>query len=243
MGCGCSTPIPRQAIKSSEEEKVTPETFGNTSNEVVAAPERVAMDEVELIAGEYTKVENDYTRASTPEAPEQAGIGTWGTGDRFLTNENGVPGAKYNLPEVTGTDTCNAVFGKMTGERFPVSDNGVPGPKYDLPVEHDACNAVFGKMTGDRFVDLDNLVPGPGAYNSPKRFPDEPWKEPCFAVFGKDTADRMVVDHDATEVAFGNYDVEKSFNGAAVKMPTSAFGKKTGKRFTPVKSFGRFLQR
>merc|ERR1711964_832944 len=142
--------------------------------------------------------------------------------------DNGVPGAKYNLPEDTGTDPCGAVFGKMTADRFPVSDNGVPGPKYDLPEEHDACNAVFGKMTGDRFVDLDNMVPGPGAYEAPKRFFDPKLAEPCFAVFGKDNAERMHVVEDVTKDTFAKYDVEKAHNvqSTALKVPTSSSEKK-----------------
>jgi len=237
-GCGCST-LPRQAVNTPEQDKVTPETFGNQ-----LAPERAQMEDdsssTRLIDGEYTKVNADnYSRASTPEAPEQAGVGTWGTGDRFDIRDNGVPGAKYNLPEDTGTDPCGAVFGKMTADRFPVSDNGVPGPKYDLPEEHDACNAVFGKMTGDRFVDLDNMVPGPGAYEAPKRFFDPKLAEPCFAVFGKDNAERMHVVEDVTKDTFAKYDVNHNVQSTALKVPTSSFGKKTSGRFTkPKKKLG-----
>jgi len=241
MGCGSSTP--RKAIESSEQDKVTPETFGNKL--AGDAPEQQHMEDdassTKLIDGEYTKVNamDDYSRAETPEPAEQAGVGTWGSGDRFIQHENGVPGAKYDLPEVTGTDVACA-FGKMTADRFVVVDNGVPGPKYDLPdPEDDACNAVFGKMTADRFVDHFNSVPGPGAYAAPKRFPDEPWSEPCFAMTSQ--APRVQEVEDVTKDTFAKYDVEKSekAQSKALKAPTSSFGKKTSGRFTaPKKKLG-----
>jgi len=164
------------------------------------------------------------------------------TADRFQILDNGVPGAKYNLPEVTGTDPACA-FGNMTADRFQILDNGVPGCKYDLPevTGTDPTNAVFGKMTADRFIDLQNTVPGPGAYAAPKRFPDKPWQEPCFAVFGAETSERMHIVEDVTQDTFAKYDVEKSAKAQskALKVPTSSFGRKTSKRFRkPKKEIG-----
>jgi len=229
MGCSGSKTIPQP--QAPVERK--------TSRAATATPERVSMkSDVQLIAGDYKKVDAGYDVDPIVDFSAQAGVGTWGTGDRFTSKDNGVPGAKYNLPEVTGTDTCNAVFGKMTGERFEEFHNDVPGAKYDLPevTGTDTCPAAFGKMTGERFDEFFNDVPG-AKYD----LPEVTGIDTCPAVFGKMTADRMAtIAEDTTQDVFGSYDVQPAFNKAAIKKSnTCGFGKVTGKRFrAPKKTLG-----
>lgn len=244
MGCSGSKTIPLPQSPTDfgyheEEESIrepTPEPLSPSPE-----PE-TASDDVELIAGEYDRVEEaSYDADPDVDAPVQAGAGTWGSGDRFLTSDNGVPGHKYDLPEVTGTDTCNAVFGKITGERFPDMDNGVPGAKYDLPevTGTDTCNGVFGKMTEERFPDFYNDVPGAGAYD----LPEVTGTDPCHAVFGSDKTERMMEPKDDTKKAFGRYEVLTAFNKAARgKSNQCGFGRATSARFTtPKRTNSRML--
>merc|ERR1711964_831706 len=106
-----------------------------------------------------------------------------GTGERFEEFHNDVPGAKYDLPEVTGTDTCPAAFGKMTGERFDEFFYDVQ-PAFNKAAIKKSNTCGFGKVTGKRFRAPKKTLGG--SYNTEKS-----WKEQGGATFGKTSAGRF----------------------------------------------------
>jgi len=219
MGCSGSKTIPQP--QAPVERK--------NSRAATATPERVSMEsDVQLIAGDYKKVDAaaGYDVNPVVDFSAQAGVGTWGTGDRFTSKDNGVPGAKYNLPEVTGTDTCNAVFGKMTGERFEEFHNDVPGAKYDLPevTGTDTCPAAFGKMTGERFDEFFNDVPG-AKYD----LPEVTGTDTCPAAFGKMTGERF--DEFFNDVPGAKYDLPEV---TGTDTCPAVFGKMTADRMATI---------
>merc|ERR1711964_402832 len=132
-------------------------------------------------------------------------------------------------------DPCAATFGKLTGDRFNEAENTTlavgPGA-YDVPHVHDAAHAGaanFGAATANRFVEAPTPTAGPGSYEAPAMKRDA-----CTADFGKaGSQERFFVLASLDDTpAVGAYEVDASWKAqATVKSNSSAFGKKTGKRF------------
>lgn len=223
---------PKVSVKLSEPEAETSLSLAGEVTEPVTEDDH---GEVKLIEGEYKEHRISYDVDPDVAPATQAGVGTWGTKERFEDSATPVPGpGTYNLPELTGTDTTGAAFSMLTGERFEDLANGVPGVgSYDLPPLASApTNGAFSAMTAPRFEDSANGAPGVGTYD----LPEITGTDPCPAVFGRDGQTRGEVPEDETQDIFLKYDVEPCHDKVKpVKSKMISFSRNTSKRFTTSK--------